>query len=175
MTKNETILQELGQFILKNYPVKNGPRGMSTMSSAEKTKVLAKKVDTFVQRAKVNLEWRSHLSERLNLSEEEVILATNTLIDMIERTLVNGGIVRLRNFGDFIPNDRTIGGFTSRTFYFKADVKWLKMLNPPLLASDIGLKRKLGGGKLTRRIEEPKAPKPRERARARKTSVQTES
>lgn len=174
MTRNEAILEELGQFLKENYPVKNGNRGIFTLSAAEKNKVLNNSIKKFVARARINVEWRTHLGERLNLSEEEVILATNTMIDMIENALVNGGIVRLRHFGDFIPHDMKRGGYTSRTFYFKADRKWLQIVNEPLLKSDLGLKRTLKGGKLARRIEEPQAPvkKPE---RPRKTFVQTKN
>lgn len=174
MTKNKTILEELGQFLKENYPVKGGPRGLFTLSVAEKNKVLNASIKKFVAKARVNLEWRTHLGERLNLSEEEVILATNTMIDMIENALVNGGTVRLRNFGDFVPHDTKRGGYTSRTFYFKADRKWLQVVNEPLLKSDLGLKRTLKGGKLARRIEEPQAPV-KGPGRPRKTSAQTKS
>src|SRR5574343_1896426 len=100
-------------------------------------KAVIAKVKAIKQVTRVRMAWRKELSNRLRLVDEDIVRATNTIIEMIERELIHGGTVRLTNFGD-LKTFKFPGG---RQVRFRADEKWVRLLNEPLYKAEIGLKR----------------------------------
>jgi nucleoid DNA-binding protein len=109
--------------------------------------VKAAKVRAIKQVARIGMAWRRELSDRLRLTDDDIVRATNTIIEMIERELIQGGTVRLTNFGDL----KTFKFSDGRQVRFRVDEKWIRLLNEPLYKAEIGLKRSFKKGKLIRR------------------------
>jgi nucleoid DNA-binding protein len=121
----------------------------SPMTGLSHRSYLIKKVHAFKNKARISVKWRRELSDRLKITDEDVVRATNTIVEMIERELIQGGTVRLTNFGDLktfkFPNERRVR--------FRVDEKWARLLNEPLYNGEVGLKRKLKKNKLVRRYQ----------------------
>ena len=88
-------------------------------------------------KARINLYWRELLSERLQLDSDEVVRATNTILEIIETNLKNGNIVRIRGFGDFSLEERD--ELTSVKFCM--DRSWAREINEPKNEKELGLRK----------------------------------
>lgn len=105
------------------------------------------KADEYKYRARLNLQWRESLSDRLRIEMDDVVRASNTIVELIEGILAAGNTVRLDGFGDFV----TVASENSRRVNFKPSEAWLRELNAPLYKDELGFKFALNKKKLTRR------------------------
>jgi hypothetical protein len=100
-------------------------------------------------KARINLYWRELLSERLQLDTDEVVRATNTILEILEKNLKNGNIVRIRNFGDFSLSERD----ELTVVQFAMDRAWAREINEPKNEKELGL-RKTYTKRLLRRTDQ---------------------
>ena len=103
----------------------------------------------FKLKGRLRVAWRESLAKRLKLVDDEIVRATNTIIEMIESSLASGEEVRLANLGDFVLINALEG--EKKAPRFRPCQKWLEELNEPQYWDAIGLKRKQSRGRLTRR------------------------
>lgn len=142
----DAALQELRSWLIENIPV-SANRDICYVSRKDKNAVLTQKIAQFKQKARIRVLWRQDLSDRLRIAEQDLIAATNTIIEMIEQELVRGGTVRINNFGDF----KTIKGKNFRRVRFVPAKSWTDGINDPVFKDNLGLKQKLAKNKLKRR------------------------
>ena len=102
------------------------------------------------QKARISVKWRQSLAERLRLVDDEIVRATNTIIELIEQELVKGGTVRLSGFGDFVLINGDAG--EKKLPRFRPAKEWLEEINEPQWKDKIGLLRSYQKGRLTRRF-----------------------
>jgi hypothetical protein len=101
------------------------------------------------QKARISVRWRESLARRLGLNDDEIVRATNTIIELIEQELARGGTVRLAGFGDFVLQNGSEG--EKKLLRFRPAKEWLEEINEPQFADKIGLLRSYKKGRLTRR------------------------
>lgn len=101
------------------------------------------------QKARISVRWRESLAQRLGLQDDEIVRATNTIIELIEQELARGGTVRLAGFGDFVLINGS--GGEKKLPRFRPSKEWLEEINEPQFADKIGLLRSYKKGRLTRR------------------------
>jgi hypothetical protein len=127
-------------------------QGNFTFSSIKNRDAFLKnKLAAFGVKCRVNFAWRDDLTNRLGIDGDDIVRATNTIIELIERELSFAGTVRITNFGDFVLHTQKEGGI--KMTRFNACESWKRELNAPLYAGEIGLKQKLMGRKLIRRAQ----------------------
>lgn len=147
MTKEErnTVLLELRAWLIENHPILPKTEHTTLWAAGRKARNAAidKKIRVIKEKARINQKWRERMSNRLNIELYEIVKATNTIIGIIEKTLLEGDKVRLRNFGDFWMSKAQVNGGIERRYTFKPDENWIQLLNNPLFKREIGLKRKL--------------------------------
>lgn len=140
---------------LRAWLIENAPQYESTgkdfryVNNKVRVQLLREKARTFSQRCKINVKWRVDLSNRLRIKPDDVLRATNTIVELMEQELQNAGTVRITNFGDLKLITMEDGTKSAR---FYADEQWKRELNEPLFDTEIGLKRKYAKKKLSRRI-----------------------
>jgi len=124
----------------------NDIRYVDMKTAAKRAKAVAK---GWAEKARISVAWRRGLARRLGLVDDEIVRATNTIIDMIEQALVQGKTVRLAHFGDF----KLINGAEGEKKWvrFIPNKDWLTSINEPQIIEDIGLLNKYHKGRLTRR------------------------
>lgn len=127
-------------------------KSINFLNKKDREKRLKQKVEEFVVKAKLPLKWRKELSDRLLIDDSDIVKATNTIIEMIEKELMAGHRVRIANFGDFLTRNRKESGFDTKNATFQPIESWLREINAPLYQEEIGLKFKLVKKKLVRRI-----------------------
>ena len=147
----EAALAEIGEWMkIYSPPASSVNQGNFTFSSIKNRDAFLKnKLAAFGVKCRVNFAWRDDLVNRLGISNDDIVRATNTIIELIERELSFGGTVRLTGLGDFVLYTQKEGGV--KMVRFNASEDWKRQLNPPLYAAELGLKQKLVGRKLTRR------------------------
>ena len=143
----DACLAELKNWLVETFPPSN------IVQHAYSTNVgRAKNVENIIKksvsRARIGLKWRKSLSDTLRIHDDDVLKATNTIMELIERELAKGGTVRLKNFGSL----KTVAFKEGQRVQFDADEDWKRLLNEPLYDSEIGLKKKLVKKRLTRRV-----------------------
>lgn len=139
---------EIRQWMIDNAIQYDKVEFQTYSTEEERERAARKKIKEMEKKARLNVQWRQSLSDRLLISMDDITRATNTIIEIIEKSLAKGYTVRLANFGDI----KTINTkFGTQVVRFKADEKWIRELNEPFYTSELGLKRKLVKGKLTRR------------------------
>jgi len=106
------------------------------------------KVAEHKERARLNIRWRESLSDRLKIQMDDIVRASNTVVELIEGELAAGGTVRLDGFGDFV----TVASTASRRVDFRPSEAWLRELNAPLYKDELGFKFSIQKKKLTRRV-----------------------
>lgn len=144
----DAALADLKLWMKDNLPLVVPTANNFTFTNrAKQAKILKEKVFEFKQRARISVAWREDLSNRLRIQDKDVVRGTNTIIEMFEKEIADGGTVRLANFGDIKTKHFEDG---SRV-YFHADESWVQSINDPLYMDNIGLKRKYTKKKLTRR------------------------
>lgn len=134
-----TVLLALGKYIVSTYPTKAEAIGLTNRQYLKK--MLNERLEKEKNKARVAIEWRTLLASKLMLNENEVLRATNTIIEMIEGSLAKGEPVRIKYFGDLTLVETRSEGVSINTVRFKTDAKWLKELNPVTSETDLGLKR----------------------------------
>lgn len=144
----DAALAALCEWLKENAPIVVVNRDNLTFAGKRvRQKFLATNITRFKQRARISVAWRNELSDRLKIRDEDIVLATNTIIEMFEKELSQGGTVRLAGFGDL----KTYSFENGRQIRFKADEAWVRVLNEPLFMGEIGLKRRIKKKKLIRR------------------------
>lgn len=144
----EAALSFLAEWLKTNAPQRNiEDRSLNYVPNRLRTKLLTEKAKKLGQRAKINVQWRTDLSNRLRITEDDILRATNTIVEIMESELAKAGTVRITNFGDFkLHNFGDI-----KSLRFTADESWKRELNQPLYDSEIGLKHTYMKSKLKRR------------------------
>ena len=147
----EAALAEIGEWMrIYSPPASSVTQGNFTFSSIKNRDAFLKnKLAAFGVKCRINFDWREKLTGRLGIDEDDIVRATNTIVELIERELSFGRTVRITNFGDFVLHTQKEGGI--KMVRFNADEAWRRDLNAPLYAAEIGLKQKLVGKKLIRR------------------------
>jgi hypothetical protein len=125
----------------------NDIRYVDLKTSAKRTKSI---INGWTEKARISVAWRRGLSRRLGLCDDEIVRATNTIIEMIEQALTQGETVRLSQFGDFKLIDGSEG--EKKWVRFIPNKDWLSSINEPQIIEDIGLFNRYQKGRLTRRI-----------------------
>lgn len=149
----EAALRDIREYVMENAPqTPPEKRSMNFLNSRDRVKRLTQVAKEFKERARIPVKWREDLSDRLRIKQDDIVRATNTIIEMMEQELASGGTVRIANFGDI----KTIAmikedGDVVRMARFYADEQWKRLLNPPLYDSEIGLKHSFVKKKLVRR------------------------
>ena len=144
----DAALLEIRDWLNENAPSSAPEKKSINFTNIRSQKqFLAKKIVHFKQHARISSIWRDELSDRLKIQPEDIVLATNTIIEMLEKELSQGGTVRLTYFGDI----KTYEFETGRQVRFIADEAWIRELNAPLFADEIGLKQRIKKKRLLRR------------------------
>lgn len=145
----DAVMEELAAWLKEYMPAEpqSERKDLRYVKNRIRENKLREQLGVLVQRARISVAWRTYLSLRLKLSEDEVVRATNTVIELMERELSKGRTVRLADFGDFKP--RNIGG--KKSVLFQAAEDWKRGLNEPLYDTELGLKRSYIQGRLKRR------------------------
>jgi hypothetical protein len=141
-------LNQLRTWLMENMPqTPIEQRSINFIPKKERAKILKQKTNQYKEKTVDAINWRQKLADRLSINYNDVTLATNTIIVLIEQTLAKGENVRLKNFGDFIIcyYENII-----RT-RFKADEQWLRAINGPLFKDEIGLIKTLKNKRLQKR------------------------
>ena len=148
----EAALAEIGEWMrVYSPPASSVTQGNFTFSSIKNRDAFLKnKLAAFGVKCRVNFAWRDDLTNRLGIDSDDIVRATNTIIEMIERELSFAGTVRITNFGDFVLHTQKEGEI--KMVRFSASEDWKRALNPPLYEAEIGLKQRLIKKKLIRRI-----------------------
>ena len=149
----EAALAEIGEWMkIYSPPASSVTQGNFTFSSIKNRDAFLKnKLAAFGVKCRVNFAWRDDLTNRLGIDSDDIVRATNTIVEMIERELSFAGTVRITGFGDFVLYTQKESGV--KMVRFNADEEWKRTLNAPLYATEIGLKNKLVGRKLIRRAK----------------------
>jgi hypothetical protein len=145
-------LEALRAWLMENMPqTPDHLRSMNFLNKKSRVKVLVEKAKKFKQRTRISLTWRNELSDRLKIKEDDILRATNTILEMIEQTLASGKRVRLHNFGDFKTITVLRDDMVNYELRFSPAEEWQREINQPIFESSIGLKRKYTKKKLQRR------------------------
>lgn len=145
----DKALKSLREWLNHHYPQKPiEERHLAFVKFRDREKALEARAKMLAEKAKPKVGWRDELSNRLVLNEEETLQVTNTILELTEQALANGERVRINAFGDFVT---TQGRSAERKVVFKPVESWHRELNAPLYQNEIGLKKKLKKGKLSRR------------------------
>lgn len=126
-------------------------RKLTFTNKKDRERILKEKAEEFAKKARVPMKWRKEISDRLLIDDDDIVKATNTIIEMIEQELIAGGTVRISNFGDFRTYNHKYSGFQTKAARFEPVESWLREINDPLYSNEIGLTRTLKKKKLTRR------------------------
>jgi hypothetical protein len=147
----DAALAEIGEWLKAYSPPASSVNAANFTFSSIKNRdaFLKNKLAAFGVKCRVSFAWRDDLTNRLGISNDDIVRATNTIIELLERELSFGGTVRLTGFGDFVLHTQKEGGI--KMVRFNASESWKRELNAPLYAAEIGLKQKFVGRKLTRR------------------------
>lgn len=147
----EAALAEIGEWMkIYSPPASSVTQGNFTFSSIKNRDAFLKnKLAAFGVKCRVNFDWRDKLTDRLGIDEDDIVRATNTIVELMERELSFGGTVRITGFGDFVLHTQAADNL--KMVRFNASESWKRELNAPLYAAEIGLKQKLVGKKLIRR------------------------
>jgi len=121
----------IADYLRENYPTKEeiDSRAQGITIKELRAQKLKEKLNKVVVKARVNLKWRNNLQERLRLNDDELIRATNTVLELFEKTLEKGEILRIRNLGDFEVKKSIYQGFQLSKVTFTPDPDWAKELN----------------------------------------------
>ena len=151
----EAALTDIAEW-LKEYAPQKPPeeRSFNYLSFKEKARVMKRKLEGYREKVRISLQWREGLMERLGLQKDDTIHAVNTIIELIEHELTQGGTVRLNHFGDFrLINYNYEDGTRSKAVRFFPSRDWVDTYNEPKYANDVGLHRRLTRkGRLERRF-----------------------
>lgn len=149
----EAALAEIGEWMkIYSPPASSVNQGNFTFSSIkDRDKFLKNKLTAFGVKCRVNFDWRDKLTDRLGIDEDDIVRATNTIVELMERELSFGGTVRITNFADFVLYTEKKSGI--KHVRFLPSEAWRRELNAPLYAAEIGLKQRLVGRKLIRRAQ----------------------
>lgn len=141
--------EHMKEWLEDRAPVNFDRQDIRYINSKLQRKRLTPKIREIRQRARLGVQWRDSLSDRLRIQTDDVVRATNTILELIEQTLTAGHHVRLSNFGDFVLINSQVED--RKYVRFRPAKSWLEEINEPQWQSDIGLKRRYVKGKLTRR------------------------
>jgi hypothetical protein len=143
--------EHMKEWLQERAPVDFSNQDIRYINSKLQRSRLTPKIKEIRQRARLGVQWRESLSDRLRIQTDDVVRATNTILELIEQTLSAGHHVRLANFGDLV----LINSTTDERKYvrFRPAKTWLEEINEPQWQKDIGLKRRFVKGKLTRRSD----------------------
>jgi hypothetical protein len=136
------VLLFLGKYVVKTYPTVAESLGLTNKQHL--AKLLKDRLEKDKLKARIAIDWRKQLAAKLMLADDEIVRATNTILEVIEDTLAKGEPVRIKHFGDFLLTERDFEGTKINTVRFKISPSWLRDLNPPHSDADLGLKRKYG-------------------------------
>jgi hypothetical protein len=95
------------------------------------------------EQARIPLKWRRRFAEEWKLPEETVVKATNIILRDLERALQHGHPIRISHLGSFRIADRRIRGELRPRIVFTGDRDWLRLLNPPTSADELGLRHRV--------------------------------
>lgn len=128
------VLPIIAKFLHDNFPsaAEQESARLGITTQEYKKLQLDKKVDLIAAKARLNLVWVDKLSHRLSLNREEIIRATNTVLEIIEETLKENNRVKLKTLGDFYIQNKRLS--------FKPSSLWNKELGK----SSSGLKNPKG-------------------------------
>ena len=164
----EVVMEELAAWLKVNAPQSDYKNMTSNyVPNKIRSSMILEKSKAFKQRTRINVKWRSDLSNRLRITEDDTLKATNTIIEMMERELSNGGTVRISDFGDLKLVNYTYAdiieyedgseeeseAYKIKSARFFCSEDWKRELNAPLYDSELGLKYNFSvtKKKLTRR------------------------
>lgn len=121
----------IADYIRENYPTQEEQESERLGITVKELRAqrLKEKLNKVVIKARINLKWRNHLQERLLLNDEEIIKATNTVLEILEKALLENKIIRIRNLGDFETKALEIEGFKKARLDFNPEIDWIKELN----------------------------------------------
>jgi hypothetical protein len=127
------------------------PKTFNFLRNEVRIKVLEDALRATLVKARIALEWREYISNKLAITDDDVIAMTNTILAIMEKNIMMGSPIRIANFGDFIL--KTVNGAYITGFVM--DENWKKEVNTPLNGDDIGLKYTMDvkKRKLTRKAE----------------------
>lgn len=141
----ETALVELRAWLIENIPRSASTNGdFRFVNKRQRTKLLINRGKAMKQKARISMKWRSDLSNRLKICEDDVVRTINTILEMLDKELAKGGTVRISGFGDFITAESQRGGRECR---FRADEDWTRSVNDPIFFNEIGFAYKKTGKK----------------------------
>ena len=145
----EQKLKNLREWLIYNMPqTPPEERSSNFVRKGERQAILKKKVAQYGEKARLNVAWREELAEQLSVRHDDIVLVTNTILELIEQTLSKGESVRIRNFGDFtVVHDEDI-----LRVRFRADEQWMRSVNGPLYKDEIGVKRTYKKKQLQKRV-----------------------
>lgn len=148
----QVMYDTLRDWLIENMPVTPiEQKSLNFLTRKDREARLAHKVNAYKEKAKLSVKWRTSLSDRLLIKDEDIIKATNTILEMIEGELSKGLRVKIAHFGDFKTKVYSIDGIETKGIMFRPVEDWQRELNTPLYQSEIGLKQKLNKKKLERR------------------------
>lgn len=148
----QVMYNTLRDWLIENMPVTPiEQKSLNFLTRKDREKRLQQKVNSYREKAKLAVEWRNSLSDRLLIKDEDIIKATNTILEMIEGELSKGHRVKIAHFGDFKTKVYSVDGIETKGIMFRPVEDWQREINTPLYQSEIGLKRKLSKKKLERR------------------------
>lgn len=126
-----SCIKFIAEYIRENYPTKEelDSRAQGITVKQLRAQKLKEKLNKVVVKARVNLKWRNRLQERLRLNDDELIRATNTVLELLEKSLEKGEILRIRNLGDFQAKKFSYQDFPLTRVVFTPDPDWTRELN----------------------------------------------
>lgn len=121
----------IADYIRENYPTQEEQESKRLGITVKqlRAKLVKDKVNKVVVKARVNLKWRNHLQERLQLNSDELVKATNTVLEIIENSLQEEKTIRIRNLGDFFLRPVTREDITTQNLAFIPEPDWIRELN----------------------------------------------
>ena len=150
MSSRETKLQALRAWLMEYMPqTPLEQRSANFITKKEREKRLLENNKKITKRAEKLVEWRVSLAAKLGIAEEDIVLASNTIVELLEQTLIKSERVTINGFGTFKPIYSEVRD--QMEIRFHVDESYQRALNDPIFQTDIGLKRTYKKGKLERR------------------------
>jgi nucleoid DNA-binding protein len=149
MFDRPTALNNLKDWLIEHMPVASSTTDFRFVNRKKRTQMLVNRGTAIKQRTRVSVAWRDDIANRLKLNANDIVRATNTILEMMDKELSSGGRVRITGFGDLITIATQRAGRECR---FRAAEEWMREINDPIFFKEIGLfYKKIGKARITRR------------------------
>ena len=146
------MAETLKDWLEENFPRNPNP-SLLFVDKKTKAKLLKQRVKEHTAKIKTVTTWRDSLIARTNITEEDITRCVNTVMELMEEELMNGGTVRITNFGDLT----TMNLNDERRIRFRCDEQFVRSINKPIFADEIGLYYRMDPKDMIRR--KPNRPK----------------